>query len=123
MARAKTTSTPKKRPAARKPTALREENIPYETDYYAASGAALLPGEWTLQLAFMSPMLDERKGVINTADVVVAIPWPLAKALAKALQHVVDHHDNSPLPKDVEADIKKNGGLAPTLVGTRVRRA
>lgn len=119
MARAKTTGTPKKRPTARKPRALREENIPYETDYYAASGAALLPSPWALQMAFLAPMLDEKVGILNTADVVVSVPWPLAKALAFALQQAVDNHDSAPLEKSIADDIKKYGGLSPALLGTR----
>lgn len=100
-----------------KPKALHYENVSDETDYYVVSGAALLPSQWTLQLALMTPMLDDRKGVVNTADVVVAIPWPLAKALAYALQKAVTKHDATPLSDIIKKDIEANGGLAKSLIG------
>ena len=70
-------------------------------------------------MAFTSPNLDAFDGVLNTADVVVTMPWPLAKALALALNQMVDKHHPESLPADVVKDIKENGGMALSLTGFR----
>lgn len=106
-------------PTKRRITRLPLSAIPMESDYFAASGVALIPSQWTLQMALLAPMLDSLDGVVNTADLVVSLPWPLAKALAKALTIAVYQQDPTPLTKEVAEDIEANGGMAESLTGIR----
>ncbi len=63
-----------------------------DTAYYGASGVNVVPTVWAAQVMFLTPTISDQ-GMFNNVDVVVSMPWPLAKALHEILGMILAQYE------------------------------